>query len=340
MPDISVIVPIYNVENYLRKCIDSILSQTHSDFELILINDGSLDGCGDICNEYKSKDSRIKVIHQKNQGTGIARNNGMSVAIGKYIYFCDPDDYMLPTLLAENLKIAEKYQANIVIFGYYNVIYQNNNQLITGLSSKSRFLESKEEFRNEFGDLFKKNIMYTLWNKLYNRDFLNNSNCIFYNQKVGQDTIFNYKVYENLDRVYVNDKKYYFYVVNRNESSTNVFRKNKFEIRYKETIEFENLLTNWGYKDKYYFLIKNDWIITLFAGINNLFNVNSPYKDREKKDLIKQIISTPKIKNLLNDVKIREMVLSVNHLEIYFLKRNLINAAFYLIKFKRLLKGN
>ena len=92
MPKISVIVPVYKVEKYINQCIDSILAQTFSDFELILVDDGSPDKCGEICDEYANKDPRIHVIHQENAGQGKARNVGMDQAVGKYIIFLDSDD--------------------------------------------------------------------------------------------------------------------------------------------------------------------------------------------------------------------------------------------------------
>lgn len=93
-PLISVIVPIYNVEQYLEKCIGSIISQTYRELEIILVDDGSQDSCGNICDEYAGKDERIKVIHKENQGLGFARNSGMDIAIGEYIMFVDSDDFL------------------------------------------------------------------------------------------------------------------------------------------------------------------------------------------------------------------------------------------------------
>lgn len=101
MPSVSVIVPVYNVEQYLRCCIGSVLAQTFSDFELILVDDGSPDNCGAICDEYAAKDSRIVVIHQKNSGVSCARNTALKVAKGEYVTFCDSDDYYATTWLED-----------------------------------------------------------------------------------------------------------------------------------------------------------------------------------------------------------------------------------------------
>uniref|UniRef100_UPI00388E81E0 glycosyltransferase family 2 protein n=1 Tax=Carnobacterium jeotgali TaxID=545534 RepID=UPI00388E81E0 len=119
MVAVSVIMPIYNVADGLKKSIQAFLNQTYKDFELILVNDGSTDGSGHICDEFQKKDSRIQVIHQENAGSGLARNAGLDRAIGEYIYFADPDDYVEIELIKDNLKIAKENNANVVVFGYY-----------------------------------------------------------------------------------------------------------------------------------------------------------------------------------------------------------------------------
>ena len=96
MAEISIIVPIYNVESCLRRCIDSILNQTFSDYELILVDDGSTDSSGMICDEYAETDARVHVIHQKNAGVSAARNRGLDASVGTYVMFCDGDDYISP----------------------------------------------------------------------------------------------------------------------------------------------------------------------------------------------------------------------------------------------------
>ena len=99
MAEVSIIVPVYQAENYIRQCIDSILVQTFTDFELILVDDGSKDWSGQICDEYARTDERVRVIHQKNSGAAAARNNGMNHAVGRYLMFIDSDDYIAPTMV-------------------------------------------------------------------------------------------------------------------------------------------------------------------------------------------------------------------------------------------------
>ncbi len=117
-PLITIIVPIYKVEAYLAACLDSILNQTFSDFELLLIEDGSPDNCGVICDEYSLKDKRIRAFHQDNQGISAVRNFGLSKSIGEFILFVDSDDTIHPELLEDIVDTLKKYKADIVIFQY------------------------------------------------------------------------------------------------------------------------------------------------------------------------------------------------------------------------------
>lgn len=117
MPELSIIVPVYKVELYLRRCIDSILAQTFRDFELILIDDGSPDNCGAICDEYAAKDSRIIVIHQENQGVSAARNAGLDIACGTYLGFVDSDDWIEPEMYETMISTAEEKQVDVVVCG-------------------------------------------------------------------------------------------------------------------------------------------------------------------------------------------------------------------------------
>ena len=117
MPTITVIVPVYNTEKYLYRCIDSILAQTFTNFELLLIDDGSNDASGQICDEYTTKDNRVRVFHKKNGGVSSARNLGLDNAIGKYIMFVDSDDYMMPGMLEVMLSALESKKADLVVCG-------------------------------------------------------------------------------------------------------------------------------------------------------------------------------------------------------------------------------
>lgn len=118
MPEISVIVPVYNTGKYLARCIDSILSQTFSDLELILVNDGSTDDSGAICDAYAARDSRVRVLHQENQGQSVARNNAIARMQGRWVHFVDSDDWIHPQMLQRLYEAAGQWNTDIAICGY------------------------------------------------------------------------------------------------------------------------------------------------------------------------------------------------------------------------------
>lgn len=121
MPKVSVIVPVYNVENYVEKCVASILDQTEKDYELLLVDDGSTDNSGKLCDSLAETDSRIRVIHQKNQGLGGARNTGIREAAGEWILLVDSDDWIDPDILEKTLAVGERENADMVMFAYRTV---------------------------------------------------------------------------------------------------------------------------------------------------------------------------------------------------------------------------
>ena len=138
MPELSIIVPVYKVELYLRRCIDSILAQTFRDFELILIDDGSPDNCGAICDEYAAKDSRIIVIHQENQGVSAARNAGLDIACGTYLGFVDSDDWIEPEMYETMINTAKEKQVDVVVCGI-NYFEENGTFIRSDLKSEGSY---------------------------------------------------------------------------------------------------------------------------------------------------------------------------------------------------------
>lgn len=160
MPKVSIIVPVYKAEAYLHRCVDSILAQTFTDFELLLIDDGSPDRSGEICDEYAQKDSRIRVIHKENGGVSSARQRGLDEAVGEYTIHADPDDWVEPNMLEELYKKAKQDDADIVICDYFNNI--GTKQTICRQCPSS--LEPKQVLIELFQQLHG-----SCWNKLARR---------------------------------------------------------------------------------------------------------------------------------------------------------------------------
>ena len=164
MPELSIIVPVYKVEPYLSKCIDSILAQTYTDFELILIDDGSPDNCGKICDEYEARDSRIIVIHQENQGVSAARNAGLNIAVGEYIGFVDSDDWIEPEMYGTMIGLAKAKELDVVMCGVDH--WSESGKLLYHDLPQEKEYESPEQM--VIGLFGTPNIFSgALWNKVF-----------------------------------------------------------------------------------------------------------------------------------------------------------------------------
>lgn len=191
---ISVIIPVYNVERYLRECVDSVINQTYKNLDIILVDDGSTDSSGQICDEYAKRDDRITVIHKTNSGLSDARNNGLEIAKGKYVYFLDSDDYIAENAIETLFEIAERDNSDIVFFDAvsfadsndFNVkqsyIRKNNYQSGNGYDVFSALIKN-DEFRSAVPLLFLK------------RDFLKNIGLCFIPDILYEDMIFTYQAF-------------------------------------------------------------------------------------------------------------------------------------------------
>ena len=206
-PKISVIVPVYNVEQYLPRCIDSILSQTFTDFELLLIDDGSTDNSGKICDEYSKKCSFIKTIHKENAGLGFARNTGIENASGKFATFIDSDDYIADDFFKDLIDAALINNADTVIAGYSRY----KNEAITPVDNpiknmsfmkKQIFTEVLCKMLGPLGD-GTDNINMASWRVLYSMDIIQKYNLRFPSERqfISEDIIFNIKYYQYAQNV-------------------------------------------------------------------------------------------------------------------------------------------
>lgn len=188
---VSVIIPIYNAENYLKQCLDSIVGQTLKDIEVICVDDGSTDGSAEILREYQEKDARITVIRQENAGAGAARNKGLDKAKGKYLSFLDADDFFEPDMLEEAYKSAEEDKADYVIFksGQYNTETDEYNY------PKWVFQEihippyTPFTYRQLTRNIFRVFVGWA-WDKLYSREFVIDNNLRFQEQRTSNDLLF------------------------------------------------------------------------------------------------------------------------------------------------------
>lgn len=226
---VSIIIPIYNVESYLKRCIESVINQTYKNLEIILVNDGSTDNCGTICDKYKNKDNRIKVIHKKNGGLSDARNAGIEIATGKYLTFIDSDDYVSIDYIEYMINMLEEKKAQLAICKVKEV--WPNSKLKDEAYTKIQVLNSKQTFENLLLD---KGIEVSSYAKLYSIDLF--KKLRFPKGKVYEDTAIIYKIIANANRIVYGDK-YCYYYISREGSISKHKEFNSSEIDYIEHTE-------------------------------------------------------------------------------------------------------
>ena len=248
---ISIIVPIYKVENYLKKCINSIINQTYKNIEILLIDDGSPDNCGIICDEYAKKDKRVKVIHKKNGGLSDARNYGIEASTGDYIIFVDSDDYISKNMCEILIKNALKYDADIISCNYKEIYSDNNREKINKQSIKKEL-----EVYNNLEVIYKYFFDYTVdinvvWNKLYKRElFFKRESIRFPKGKLHEDDYTICKLYYYANKiVIINDVLYYY--IRRCDSITGNFSDINILDKIDAIIEHYNFAKNKETKLKY-----------------------------------------------------------------------------------------
>ncbi|WP_010255478.1 glycosyltransferase family 2 protein [Treponema primitia] len=218
MPIISIIIPIYKAEKYLQKCVDSILSQTFTDFECILVDDGSPDKSSDICDEYAVRDSRIFVIHQKNSGRSSARNAGLNIAKGEWIGFIDADDWCELEMFQFLYENAKKYSADISACCRKRVTSDDD----IGVISERRKVETLYDGQNAIYAMLKQDISRVVTDKIFSSYFFKECNIQFDDKiKKGQDLLLYYEVLRYAKKIIYSPHAYYNYFINNPDSVTN-----------------------------------------------------------------------------------------------------------------------
>ena len=216
---VSVIVPVYNTENYLEETLRSLENQTLDDLEIICVNDGSTDSSLAILRNHAKKDSRIKIVDQKNKGVSVARNNGIRTAKGKYIMFADSDDLLPPYACEKAFECAEIYKSDIVTLG--NICFTDGEQIdLNSFSYDESNVEfhSCETYQNPYRTL--KIEMSSIWNKIWKKSWLIN-NDVWFKEGItrGEDGLFNMIAFSNVTSVVQNNNVFYCYRQNRPNSA-------------------------------------------------------------------------------------------------------------------------
>ncbi|RGF13499.1 glycosyltransferase [Blautia sp. AM16-16B] len=240
MPQISIIIPVYDVEKYLERCIESVLNQTLKDIEIILVDDGSPDRSGKMCDVFAEKDKRIKVIHKENGGLSSARNAGISMAKGKYIGFVDSDDWIEDDMFEYLFNLIEQYDADIADCGMvetakYEFVKDNGEENIEVLN--------RDGALDVFFRISRSDINYCACDKLYKRELV--EKVQFTDGIIFEDIDFNYRVLIEAKKVVISDSKKYYYFKNPVGISRNSFREKDLELQkvWDNIIELSEIYT-------------------------------------------------------------------------------------------------
>lgn len=256
---LSIIIPIYNTEKYLPKCLNSILAQTYANWEAILIDDGSPDNCGKICDEYAAKDKRFKVIHQKNGGVSVARQTGLNNSIGDYIIHCDPDDWIEPTMLEEMLDHAISNNADMVICDY---IIEKDGEIEYSKQNLPEAPDAKEIISK----IINEQLHGSLCNKLVRRECCHSLAFHPTNVYLAEDELFNIRLLAKNIKVTYLPKAFYHYKMDNISSASQSKNVKIISSRIITVKEYEKILDKKEYDD--FFVIKKRIITTLFLSKN------------------------------------------------------------------------
>ncbi len=227
MPKLSIIIPVYNIEQFVSNCLNSILNQSFNDFEVICVNDGSTDGS--LAELQKCRDERLIIIDKKNEGSGVARNTALAIARGEYVFFVDGDDWIEENSLQKMVDEADRLKTDILIFGglsYYEGAGKNGGYSANKLPKINKVF-SAEDIKK---DVFK--FPSTAWTKLYSREFLQKNDIKFQEIKVGQDQLPFFHSMITAQRIAILRENLYCYRKNRKGAVTAVKKKKNFSPVY------------------------------------------------------------------------------------------------------------
>ena len=322
---VSVIVPIYNSEKSLPRCLKSILLQSFKNLEVILVNDGSQDNSLEICEKFRQKDNRIIVINKENSGVSAARNSGLKIASGEFIQFVDADDFLNFNMIECMLKEINKNDADIVICGYNKI---TSNRIIK--KSPNNFnADCLSGFKECFIDLYKNAFLNAPWNKLYRRQKI--KTYFDENLSIGEDLLFNLSYISNCDKISVMNQILYNY---------DVSLQNSLVCKYDEKLLYTQIYLN---KEVQKFL-KENFNSNDFLEINEVFAKEIYYylkklvflsKDqrREKLKKIKSCVENNNVRDMLYNIKLSDLQIKIVCSLMKLKQTKVIYMFFYLKKF-------
>ena len=296
---VSIIIPIFNVEKYLDRCIESVVNQTYKNLEIILVDDGSTDSCPQMCDEWGLKDSRIKVVHKENAGLGMARNTGIDNASGEYIFFFDSDDYVDVTTVERCVKSAVENDSEVVAYGR-NDVYDDGRIVPRGIKTEKTLFCDSEICNIVLPAMFTYELGFGVssWGKMYKLELFNRFNKRFVSEKqiISEDAYFAIDLYTNVNRVSIVCENLYFYCKRGNSLSQiyNPERQSKNDAFYLKAID---LAKNRGLSKRVIDSIAARYQMYTFSAIKQI--VAAELDKSEKKKEIRKIFKSKVLRSTL-----------------------------------------
>ena len=299
----SVIMPVYNVEKHLRKAVDSILSQTYGNFEIILVDDASPDGCPKICDEYAEKYDNIKCVHhEKNQGLSGARNTGLKYVNGDYVTFMDSDDYVDSDLLERVKASLDENRADCVVFGIREEYFNKEDklskvyELTYGLEKR---ISSREEARAEVIKLEEKTFLGYAWNKFYKTESISRKNLTFEKVTLIEDIVFNIHFFEDITSLNILNTAPYHYMKRIDGSLTNKFVKDYYSLHRRRVEMLLELYKGWNMcTDTVETVLANIYARYIFSALQRNCDKRSEFNGRDRRYFLKSVFNDGMFKEL------------------------------------------
>ena len=325
---VSIIIPVYKAEKYLSKCVDSVLNQSYTDLEVILVEDGSPDNCGAICDDYAKKDSRIKVVHKENEGVSKARNAGLDIATGEYVQFVDSDDYLELQMTEKLVHAMKEQKVDMVLCGFYekNLNFEKVSKIEeeTGIYKKKDFLMRimNNPYSFHYG---------VLWNKLFKRKVIERIRFSS-DMDFGEDFIFNLHYLGKIEKIAVIEEPLYYYIRYNTDSLMYIQAVGKEDVqkylrylekrllifhKYREFYKEQNMYEN--NKNKV-----NEYLLKVY--ISEKLEINWQHLSKEDKKKCRQILEENE------DVKLMK-----HEMDTFYYRKRVIK--FWLAKYKVLLRN-
>ena len=303
---VSIVVPIYNVEKYLNRCLKSLLDQSYSNIEIILVNDGSPDKSPEMCDEYARTYQNIKVVHKVNGGLSDARNAGLEVATGEYIMFIDSDDYAETNMIEKLLDIATLNNSDVVIFGYFsdhvdeneNLLFTRDIQAINCNYNKKSFKEIPivDEMIGLFG---------YAWNKFYKSDVIRFNNMKFIKGiSLVEDIVFNGPFLMQCENISFVEDMFIHYMQRPRITLGNKFYENYFDLKLMAIESVENLLVHWNKSEKEVIENKRNAEFNALKSTVRLLSVANNYDNKEKVEYLKKLFNVTDTQLLLKSINV------------------------------------